>query len=373
MRVTGVTTTPNPNSLMLNVADVGDAWPVSVTYTRAAGEQAPAFVARLLAVAGVRSVFLGPGFITLSRDPTADWEPILEAATAALVTAAGGGRGADASHDAAGGVGEVQVAVQVFRGVPIQVKATEGAVEERAGLPARFADAAKAIRAATGAAYLRERRWADRGVRYGEPAAVATAVAQELDAVIDERDLARLVAAATGARAATTPPTPAELRADLAHDDWRRRLRAVQSLGSDPDAVPLLAGALADPQPQVRRMAAASLGATARADAVAPLCGALTDPDVGVRRTAGDSLSDLGDVTAEPAVCRALADPSRLVRWRAARFLAEAGTAAALPALEAVADDPEFEVRLEVAAAITRIRGGEPGAEPVWKRIAGGE
>jgi HEAT repeat protein len=88
-----------------------------------------------------------------------------------------------------------------------------------------------------------------------------------------------------------------------------------------------------------------------------------------VRRTAGDALSDIGDVAAQPAICRALRDSNKLVRWRAARFLSDVGTQDALPFLEQAADDPEFEVRLEIEAAMQRIRGGSEGIGPAWKRI----
>jgi len=98
----------------------------------------------------------------------------------------------------------------------------------------------------------------------------------------------------------------------------------------------------------------------------------LNDPNVGVRRTAGDSLSDIADVAAQDAVCQALGDSNKLVRWRAARFLAEIGTSEALQALEKAQDDAEFEVRLEVQAAIQRIRAGGEGALPVWKQMSQG-
>jgi HEAT repeat protein len=157
------------------------------------------------------------------------------------------------------------------------------------------------------------------------------------------------------------------------NDDWRRRLAAVTELSRLADAVPLLARALSDEHPQVRRLAAAALGASGDAGAVEPLCTALLNDDsVGVRRTAGDALSDIGDVAAQTAMCQALSDANKLVRWRAARFLFDVGDEAALTFLERALNDEAFEVRLEVQSAIDRIRGGGEGAEPMWKRIAHG-
>jgi len=121
---------------------------------------------------------------------------------------------------------------------------------------------------------------------------------------------------------------------------------------------------------QVRRFAAAGLGATGSSKAIPALCRALLqDPTVAVRRTAGDALSDIGDVAAEPDVCKALSDENKLVRWRACRFLAETGTAYALEALNSALNDTEFEVRLEAEAAVDRILKGDKGLAPVWKRM----
>ena len=63
--------------------------------------------------------------------------------------------------------GQAQVLVQTFRDIPIQVKVTDGVNEERVGLPERFGHAARELQAHFGADYLKERHWADRGVRYG--------------------------------------------------------------------------------------------------------------------------------------------------------------------------------------------------------------
>ena len=136
--------------------------------------------------------------------------------------------------------------------------------------------------------------------------------------------------------------------------------------------ISLLEEALRDDHPQVRRLAAAALGATGNTDAVAALGNVvLNDDSAGVRRTAGDALSDIGDVKAEPIMCQALADPNKLVRWRAARFLADVGNnICQIPFSEKACEDTEFEVKLEALSALERIRAGAEGAGPAWKRIA---
>ena len=169
----------------------------------------------------------------------------------------------------------------------------------------------------------------------------------------------------TGAEKAS----PQALKEWFASDDWTRRLAALMELSLLPDTLPLLVGALGF-HPQVRRLAAAALGAAGDTTAVEHLCFALLkDNNVGVRRTAGDALSDLGDAAAQSAMCQALSDANKLVRWRAARFLFDLGNSDALPALEQVLQDTEFEVRLEVEAAIERIRACGEGLQPAWKRI----
>ena len=365
-----IETTPNPNSMKLNLS--APAGSRTATYSRANPSGSPPLVARLLEVEGVESVFVCADFVTLNRDPRADWAPIVGRATSILAGEAAPSPGASAPSDARPALGQVRVSVQTFRQIPIQVKATDGQAEKRVALDPRFGKVAREIQARAGGDYLKERSWVDRGVRYGPVDEVATSVAEEIEAFLDDDALAKLLAEGTGA--AKPAPAPAatldELGRELASDDWRRRLRAVKQAGTDPAAIPFLARALEDPKPEIRRWAAAGLGATASATAVPALCKALHDPSVAVRRTAGDGLSDLGDPSAQAAILATLGDTNKLVRWRAARFLAEVGTAEALPALEAASPDPEFEVRREVEAAIEAIRAGAPGAAPVWKRMS---
>jgi hypothetical protein len=377
MHLKSVDTTPNPNSMKINL---DGSFSATVTYTIENKSGCPDFVEKLLAVAGVKSVFVCNDFLTVNRDPRADWRPILEQATAILggdITDSGiampGSEiaGTDipaeetiqAQRLAAQREGQVQIFVQTFRGIPIQVKAVALLKETRISLGDRFNEAAQLAQLESGADYLKERYWADHGVRYGPLDEVANEVADELRGMFDQSRLAHVTDAA---------PSIETLSLWMKDDDWHRRLAAVQILSALEESIPLLALALQDLNPQVRRLAAAALGATGSADAIAPLSEALIDDQsIGVRRTAGDALSDIGDASAQAAVCRALGDANKLVRWRAARFLSDVGTEEALPFLEAAADDPEFEVRLEIEAAVQRIRGGGQGLGPAWKRIIG--
>lgn len=370
MRLKSIETTPNPNSMKLNLDQpLGK----TVTYTKKESGNCPDYVERLLDIAGVQSVFVCGDFITLNRDPRMDWKPILDEATAQLSgEATTSEKSIDQQRTVGETLGQVGVFVQTFRGIPIQVKVTDAHGENRVALDARFSDAAQQIQAQTGADFLKERYWADWGVRYGTREEVAAEVVDEISGSIDAAKMSTLVECALN-KASSEQTISRDLEAvktDLASDDWHKRLGAVQELGTGEDAIALLLEALHDAHPQVRRLSAAALGASGDERAVAPLAEALVnDLSVGVRRTAGDALSDLGSISAQPAVCKALSDTNKLVRWRAARFLFDIGTDDALPFLEQASDDPEFEVRLEVQAATERIGGGKETAMPAWKRI----
>ena len=363
MKITSIETTPNPNSMKLNLdQNLGTA----ITYTTQSASP-PDFVQQLLKVGGLQSVFVCSDFVTLNKDPRVDWRPILEKASAVLT--GNEQTSSDAKSPLSGQSGHNQVLVQTFKGIPIQVKVVDPEGETRLSLGPSFNEAAQLIQEQTGADYLKERYWADHGIRYGERDAVAKEVFEELQATFNSESLQHAVDKAFG-KAETRERSLMTLKNWLTDSDWSKRLLAIQELSGSEEAVPLLAVALKDEMPQVRRFAAASLGTTGSAEAVAPLCDALlNDASVAVRRTAGDALSDLGDTSAQAAMLQALSDDNKLVRWRAARFLTDVGNEDALPFLEQQKEDPAFEVRLEIEAAIQRIRGGQGGVGPVWKRI----
>ncbi len=369
MHLKSVETTPNPNSIKLNTDEQLGA---AVTYTIENKAGCPELFDKLLAITGLKSLFVCSDFITLNKDPRADWQPILEQATAlfsAEISDATVSSKIQAQRQAAEKQGQTQVLVQTFQGVPIQVKAVDSSGETRLTLGTRFNEAALLIQEKTGADYLKERYWADYGVRYGEKSEIANQVLEELQGMFDESKLVQAIAQALG-KASAFEVSKEDLKAWLNDVDWHRRLAAVQELSRSDENVELLALAIADSNQQVRRLAAAALGATGSDLAIEPLCNALlNDENVGVRRTAGDALSDIGNPVAQPAICKALSDSNKLVRWRAARFLSDVGTEDALPYLERAKEDPEFEVRLEIESAMQRILGGVEGLGPAWKRI----
>lgn len=385
MQIRSVETTPNPNSIKLNFFEPVGA---TATYSNSSPE-APEFVGKLLAIDGLQSVFVCGDFITLNRHPLTDWRQLLEQASWALtgekIIDTGLSSSSSLTLAASSSTtqeGQIQILVQTFSGIPMQVKAVDLEGESRLSLGSHFNEAAQLIQKTTGADFLKERQWIDHGFRYGPRAEMAEQVVSELQNYFSPERLDLAVRAAIGEKELEGSKKIDQL-ADFAAieklflaSQWQQRLLAVQELSrldisQSPVAINLLIAALQDSNAQVRRLAAAALGTTGSAVVVPSLCQALLeDSSIAVRRTAGDALSDIGDASAAAAMTQALSDGNKLVRWRAARFLNDLGTAESLPSLEAALQESEYEVLLEINAAIDRIKGGGQGAGPAWRRIA---
>jgi hypothetical protein len=375
VKLISIEPTPNPNSMKLNL---GESLPkgMSRTYTSEDKGDCPDYVARLLNVPGVKSLFHMNDFIAIQRDASTDWQGLLAQARHAFEEEGELTEdvdGTEAELDDA--FGEVRVELQEFRGIPMLVKVSVGTQMHREALPERFTVTVN--RAGTSSPnMLVERKWVDQGARYGELTEIAREVAEEIDIAFDDERLEELVRQAfshgTDSRGSTTDADQ-KLEVPMGQlsddSDWRVRYAALQRIVPRPDSIPRLTQILQDPKSSIRRLAVVYLGLTGDPGAVPPLCEALDDETVAVRRTAGDALSDLADPRAIGPMAKALQDPNKLVRWRAARFLYETGDASALAALRTVAKDPEFEVRMQIRLAIERIASGDSGEGPIWQQM----
>lgn len=376
MKIISIEPTPSPNSMKLNM---DESLPTGVrkTYTKDNSMQAPEKIGNLLAVQGVISVFHAADFIAVDRTSKGDWQFILARAREIFGEAQPSAEGLPPEQQptAEAAFGEAQVLVQMFRGIPLQVRVRAGAEEVRVGMPERFTQAA--VRAGTASPNLiKERKLEELGVRYGELGDIAGEVVQELDASYDDARIESLVSLAMQ-ETSESPPVEesagvedaSAALAQLRHSDWKLRYAALQKIQPSLTTLPLLVHALQDENTSIRRLATVYLGDIKEPEVLPFLYRALEDDTPSVRRTAGDTLSDIGDPAAMPAMAKALKDRNKLVRWRAARFLYEVGDNTVLSALHQAVDDPEFEVRMQVKIALERIEGGHAAEGSVWQQM----
>ncbi|MUG46631.1 virulence factor [Paenibacillus woosongensis] len=372
MKIVFIEPTPSPNTMKLHLSESLEPG-IRKTYTLDNERSAPSWIARMLHIPGVKSVFHTADFVALDRKGNADWSAILTEVQSQFGQEGIASAWEQSDSEAAQGYGEAQVFVQFFRSIPMQIRVKSGSQEERIGLSERFVAAVTEVSSAT---LIKERKLTDYGVRYGELADIAREVEQELEAAYPPERLRALVAQAIehGSSEGEFVEQRRELSLDevrerMQSDDWRVRYAGLEALKPDAEALPLLAEALGDKQMQVRRLAVVYLGDIGK-PAMDLLYEALRDKSPAVRRTAGDTLSDIGDPGATKAMIAALQDSSKLVRWRAARFLYEVGTDEARDALRAASDDPEFEVGLQARMALERIESGEQAAGTIWQQMA---
>jgi hypothetical protein len=377
VKLLSIETTPNPNSMKLNL-DERLAKGVAITYTQENKGDCPAYIKKILAIPGISSVFRVEDFMAIQRKPTAGWEDILSQARAVLEYPSLNNAKPEPEETSDNKWREVTVAVQYFRDLPMLVKVSSGSETTRLPLPERFGNA---IERAMGASenMLMERKWKDEGLRYGDLRDVGEAVVREISAVYDEKKLRELVERAYHPDLhEKVEASQEELVQAFESPKWEERFAALKELGRnetariDSQALSLIIRATKDPKMSIRRLAVVLLGLIKTPEVLAPLCEALKDEAVGVRRSAGDALTDLGDPNAIGPMVETLKDPNKLVRWRASRFLYELGDESVLPALREAQDDGEFEVAMQIRQAIERIASGKVGKGSVWRQMTQG-
>jgi HEAT repeat protein len=138
-----------------------------------------------------------------------------------------------------------------------------------------------------------------------------------------------------------TPGAAADLRnlfAEAEDPEMRRYLALVLGHTHDPEAVPLLIGALEESDSQTRIYALWALGTLGDPRALQPLTGAAGEDDPGIRKTAAFALGELGRAEAVPALTPLLQDPIADVRWNAALALSRLGSDAGVPVLHQMLD-----------------------------------
>jgi hypothetical protein len=371
MKIVSIEPTPSPNSMKINL---NETLPDGETHNYKKGDDlndAPDFIQQLFEVEGVKGLYHVTDFIALERNARVSWEDLLPEVRQVF--------GSEVTNDDAGQskaepdehFGEVRVFVQMFRGLPMQVKLEEGEEETRVSLPERFMEAAmKAAPASPN--MIMERKWVEQNPRYGDVEEIGEQVKEEISASYDNKRLESLVKQAFDQDSDYAEPEQEKSKVTLEtldHDDWKVRYAALDRMDPTAEDYRVLDKALDDEKASIRRLATAYLGMIEEIETLPYLYKALHDKSVTVRRTAGDCISDLGFKEAMPKMMESLNDSNKLVRWRAAMFLYELGDESALPALKEAADDPEFEVRMQINMAIERIEGGEEAKGSVWNQM----
>lgn len=337
-------------------------------YTKENVADASADIQAIFAVEGVKGIYHVSNFLAVERNAKFAWENILADIRVALGEQVGA---TDQAAQLTDTYGEVYVHVQMFKGIPLQVKAFDNAGEVRVATGDAFRAAFDAINAKSGDDnYILQRQWVDYGVRYGDKEKVAADVLQEVLATYPQERIDRLVDAANQAEKVVTRERQRVTVEQFQVDDWQQRFQLLDQM-PDPevDDIALLTLALDDEQMSIRRLATVYLGMIEDEAVIPALEKALQDKSAAVRRTAGDCMSDLGFEGFEPAMIKALSDKNKLVRWRAAMYLFETGTEVAVDALRIAAEDPEFEVKLQAKMALARIEQGEEAQGSVWKQM----
>jgi Virulence factor/Scaffold protein Nfu/NifU N terminal/HEAT repeats len=368
LRIKTIEPTPSPNTMKINL-DQELPMGKSNNYKKDQAEGAPSVIRDILQIEGVKGVYHVADFLAVERNAKFDWKELLQ-----KIRKAFGEDVADQTEksEVAEHFGEIKVLVQMYKGIPMQVKVTDGQEEKRFGLPEQFIEAVKQVQL-PGDNVVMERRWKDLGNRYGELDQVGLTIVDEIVASYSNermRTLVELVKNPQSAQSSHSRSKGTVTVFDLDEQDWQIRYQRFEQM-TDPQLtdLPVLEKALQDEKSSIRRLAVVYLGMIEDKKVLPLLYKALKDKSVTVRRTAGDTLSDLGYIEAMEAMMEALSDKSKLVRWRAAMFLYEVGNEQALPALKVAEEDPEFEVSLQIKLAIERIERGEKAGGSVWKQM----
>jgi hypothetical protein len=371
MRIVSIEPTPSPNVMKLNMDEtLPDG--VSYNFPREKAEEAPDYIRKLLAIDGVTSVFQVSDFLSLERHPKADWPAVLAEARKILGEAEGEReeQSGQTVEEESSSFGEITVLIQKLKEIPMQVKLLKDGEEYRFGLPDRFKEAVMKVQETT-SNLIFERQWVEQKPRYGEIEEVGNQIVEEISAAYDKKRLENLVKRAFSGETETKEKgiSREEVEKAFTSPEWEKRYAALEQFEPEIGDLDLLAKALKDEKPAIRRLAVVYLGFLEDERVLPYLEEALKDRSAIVRRTAGDTMSDLGNPKAIPAMCEALKDPNKLVRWRAARFLFEVGDESAIPALEEAVNDVEFEVRLQARMALERIKRGEEASGTVWQQM----
>lgn len=191
MKIKSIEPTPSPNTMKVILTEELPAGK-SNNYKPDQTEGAPPVVAEILKIEGVKGVYHVADFLAVERNARYDWKDILP-----QVRSAFGMENTESTESRSDqeSFGEVKVFVQMFSGIPMQVKLSDGEREERFGLPERFQQAILKLRSEASNVVF-ERTWKEQGVRFGDFTEIGHDVTEELQAAYSDERLQRLTEAA---------------------------------------------------------------------------------------------------------------------------------------------------------------------------------
>ena len=130
MKIVSIEPTPSPNTMKINLAE---ALPMGRNNNYKVGslEGAPAEIINILSIDGVKGVYHVADFLAVERNAKYDWKLILHEVRKAFGQ---GNEQADvAGSNSNESFGEIKALVQVYKGIPMQVKLTDGTEEKQIG------------------------------------------------------------------------------------------------------------------------------------------------------------------------------------------------------------------------------------------------
>ncbi len=132
MKITSIEPTPSPNTMKINL---NEELPMgkSHNYKKDSQDGAPEVVQKILEIEGVKGVYHVADFLAVERNPRFDWREILSQVKKAF----GQDEAADNEQrqEMDEHFGEIKAQVLMYKGVPVQIKLTDGTEEKRFGLP----------------------------------------------------------------------------------------------------------------------------------------------------------------------------------------------------------------------------------------------
>ena len=294
MKIKSIEPTPSPNTMKINLTEEMPAGK-SNNYKKDEAEHAPQLIKDLLKIEGIKGIYHVADFLAVERNAKYDWKEIL-----IDIRRVFGEETQESSQSAAiqEHYGEVNVLIQQFKGIPMQIKMNDGNSERRFALPDYFIKAIASVQNKDDNVVM-QRKWKDYGVRYGDLEEIGQEVIEELVAAYPEERIHQLIATAQavkGKNETVVKRPKIKLTSEIMDDEsWERRYQALEQM-EDPTVadIPILERALFDNKVSIRRLAVVYLGMIEDKLVLPGMYQALKDTSAAVRRTAGDCLSDLG-------------------------------------------------------------------------------